>query len=138
MMKKKGGMTKKRRKETPAENLARELLTDHGAQSPGTSQNPTADIVASPPGTQAAWKKKIILRNQAATERPSLEIPDLGQREEIAISDEEDTEPIGRAHKRLRGNAPTPSWFFYSYLGFNDVALFSRYYLVILQILLLL
>jgi hypothetical protein len=37
MMKKKGAMTKKGKKKTPAQNLARELLTDHGVQSPGFS-----------------------------------------------------------------------------------------------------
>jgi hypothetical protein len=35
MMKKKGAMTKKGKKETPAHNLERELLTDNGFQSPG-------------------------------------------------------------------------------------------------------
>jgi hypothetical protein len=102
MKKKKGGMTKKPRKETPAENLARELLTDHGAQFPEVPRSPTiaiASIATAPlPETQAARKKKIVLRNQASTTNPSLDVTDSVQGEKIAISDEEDTEPIGRAH----------------------------------------
>jgi hypothetical protein len=38
LMKKTGGMTKKGKKESPAHNLVRELTTDHGVQSPGTSK----------------------------------------------------------------------------------------------------
>jgi hypothetical protein len=52
LMKKTGGMTKKGRKESPAQNLARELTTDHGVKSHGASQGPSAtaeDVVSSPP-----------------------------------------------------------------------------------------
>jgi flagellar basal body-associated protein FliL len=52
LMKKTGGMTKKGKKETPAQNLVRELTTDHGVQSPGASQGPvaaTADVMVVSP-----------------------------------------------------------------------------------------
>jgi hypothetical protein len=52
LMKKTGGMTKKGKKESPAQNLARELTTDHEVQSLGASQGPSAtaeDVVAASP-----------------------------------------------------------------------------------------
>jgi hypothetical protein len=106
MMKKKGAMTKKPQKETPAENLERELLTDYEAHSPEVPQGPAAvagAAVTSLLETRAARKKKIVLRNRTSIPNPSTYISDSVQREEIAISDEEDTEPIGHAHKLLRG-----------------------------------
>jgi hypothetical protein len=67
LMKKMGAMTKKGKKETPAQNLVRELLTDHRVQSPGASQGPaavTADVAVTSPEIQVAKKRKVILRNR--------------------------------------------------------------------------
>jgi hypothetical protein len=64
-MKKTGGMTKKGKKESLAQNLVRELTTDHGVQSPGMSQGPeveTTDVVAGSPEVHVAKKRKLILR----------------------------------------------------------------------------
>jgi hypothetical protein len=66
LMKKTGAMTKKGKKETPVQNLVRELLTDHGVQSPGVSQGPAvvaAHVAATSPPIQAAKKRKIVLCN---------------------------------------------------------------------------
>jgi hypothetical protein len=61
-----GAMTKKGKKETSAQNLVRELLTDHGVQSPGASQVPavvTADVAVTSPEIQVAINRKVILRD---------------------------------------------------------------------------
>ena len=64
IMKKKGAMTKKGKKETPAQNLVRGLLPDHGGQSQGDVQGPAATttyVAATSPEIQAAKKRKLIL-----------------------------------------------------------------------------
>jgi tellurite resistance protein len=109
LMKKTGGMTKKGKKETPAQNLVRELLTNHGVQSPGASQGPvaaTADVVAASPEVQAAKKRKLILRNRQkspAVAAPELEAVQPASQNEISISDDEEAETIGLALRRQRG-----------------------------------
>jgi hypothetical protein len=49
MMKKNGAMSKKARKETPTQSLDRELLTDHGAPSPGAPKLAVAEHPPPPP-----------------------------------------------------------------------------------------
>jgi hypothetical protein len=79
MMKKKGVMTKKGKKETPAQNLERELLTDHGVQSPGVPQDPAAVTTGAAatsvahPEAHAAKKRKLILWTGQASPSPASE-----------------------------------------------------------------
>jgi hypothetical protein len=78
LMKKTGGMTKKGKKETPAQNLVCELLTDHKVQSPGASQGlevDSADAVAASPEAQATMKRKLVLRDH---QKSSAAPPSLG------------------------------------------------------------
>jgi hypothetical protein len=108
-MKKTGGMTKKGKKESPAQNLVRELTTDHEVQSPGMSQGPeveTADVVEGSPEVQAAKKRKLILRGgkkPSTAPHPFLEAAQLAPENEISISDDEETETVGLALNRQRG-----------------------------------
>ena len=109
LMKKTGGMTKKGKKESPAQNLVWELTTDHGVQFPGVSQGPeveTVDVVAASPQVQAAKKRKLILRGgkkPSAAPPPILEAAQPAPENEISISDDEETETAGLALNRQRG-----------------------------------
>jgi hypothetical protein len=109
LMKKTSGMTKKGKKETPAQNLVRERLTDHGVQSPGTSQGPatvTADVAATSPEVQVAKKRKLILRNCQKSPIPAfqeLEIAQPASHNEISILNDEEVETVGAALMRKRG-----------------------------------
>jgi hypothetical protein len=53
IMKKNGAMSKKARKETPTQSLDREILTDHGAPSPGAPKQAMAEHPTPPPESQA-------------------------------------------------------------------------------------
>jgi hypothetical protein len=72
MLKKKGAMTKKGKKETPAQSLECELLIDHGTQSPLVPSTATAGVTtATSPDAQAAKKRKLILRAHQASPAPT-------------------------------------------------------------------
>jgi hypothetical protein len=109
LMKKTGAMTKKGKKETPAQNLVRELLTDHGVRCPGASHGPaavTTDVAATSPEVQAAKMRKIILRNRqkspvAASQE--LETVQPAPQNEISILDDEQAETFGLFLRRKRG-----------------------------------
>jgi hypothetical protein len=109
LMKKIGGMTKKGNKESPAQNLVRELTTDHGVQSPGVSQGPeveTVDVMAALPEAQATKKRKLILqggKKHSAAPPPVLEVAHPAPENEISISDDEETETVGLVLNRQRG-----------------------------------
>jgi hypothetical protein len=109
LMKKTGAMTKKGKKETPVQNLVRELLTDHRAQSPGASQGPaamTADVAATSPKVQVAKKRKVVLRNRQKSPVVALlelEAVQSAPQNEISISDDEEAETVGLALRRKRG-----------------------------------
>jgi hypothetical protein len=108
LMKKTGGMTKKGKKESPAQNLVRELTTDHGVQSPGASQGPeveTADVMAASLEVQAAKKRKLILRGgkkPPTAAPPVLEANESVPHSEISISDDEEAETVGEALPKKR------------------------------------
>ena len=75
-MKKTGSMTKKGKKESPAQNLVRELTTDHEVQSLGVSQGPSAtsaNVGAMSPEVQAAKKRKLILRTRQKSPVPAIQ-----------------------------------------------------------------
>jgi hypothetical protein len=109
LMKKTGCMSKKGKKESPAQNLVRELTIDHGVQSPGASQGPAAtsvDVAAVLPEVQAAKKKKLILYNHQKPPVPAvqeLEAIQSAPHNEIYISDDEEAEIVGAALLRKRG-----------------------------------
>ena len=108
-MKKTGAMTKKGKKENPAQNLVRELLTDHRVQSPGVSQGPTtitANVTATSLEVQAAKKRKLILRIRQKSPVPAskeLETIQPAPQNEISISDDEKAKTIGSALRRKKG-----------------------------------
>jgi anti-sigma-K factor RskA len=107
MMKKKGPMAKKEKKETPTQNLEHELLTDHGTQSLGAPQK-TATGAASvaPLEAQAAKKRKLVLWARQASPAPTsqgLETIHPGPQNEISISNDDEEETVGLALKRKRG-----------------------------------
>jgi hypothetical protein len=108
LMKKTDSMTKKGKKESHAQSLARELTTDHGVQSLGASQGPSAtaeDVVATSPNVQVAKKRKLILRNRQRSSAPAsqeLETIEAASPNEISVSDEE-AKTVGEAFHRKRG-----------------------------------
>jgi hypothetical protein len=109
LMKKTGDMTKKGKKESPAQNLVCELTTDHRVQSPGASQCPSAtsaDVGAMSPEVQAAKKRKLILRNRQKSHVPAVQESEAIQsapHNEISVSDDEEAETVGAALIRKRG-----------------------------------
>jgi hypothetical protein len=105
LMKKTCDMTKKGKKETPAQNLVRELLTDHRVQSPGASQGPVAATADVWREVQATKKRKLILRNRQKSPVPAsqeLEASQPTSHNEISISDDEEAETVGAALMRKR------------------------------------
>ena len=110
LMKKTGGMTKKeKKKESPAQNLVRELSIDHGVQSHGTSLDPNAtaeDVATASPEVQAVKKRKLILRDRQKSPIPTSqewETTQATSHNEISISDDEEIETVGEALHRKRG-----------------------------------
>jgi hypothetical protein len=110
LMKKTGGMTKKgKKKESPAQNLVRELSVDHGVQPHGASSDPNATtegVAAASPGVQTAKKRKLILRDGQRSLAPAshgMETTYAIPHGEIHISDDEEAETIGEALHRKRG-----------------------------------
>ena len=109
-MKKTGGMTKKgKKRESPAQNLVRELSIDHGVQPHDTSSNPDATakgVAAASPGVQAAKKRKLILRDRQRSPIPAsheLDTTQAASHHEISVSDDEEAETVGEAFHRKRG-----------------------------------
>jgi hypothetical protein len=108
LMKKTDGMTKKGKKDSPSQNLARELTTDHGVQSLGASQGPSATaegVVVVSPTVQAAKKRILILWDRQKSSAASQELGTIqaASPNEISVSDDEEAETVGEAFHRKRG-----------------------------------
>jgi hypothetical protein len=102
LMKKTSGMTKKgKKRESPAQNLVRELSMDHGVQPHGVSSDPNAiaeDVATASPEVQAVKKRKLILRDRQKSPIPTsqeLETTQAASHNEIPISEDEEIETVG-------------------------------------------